>query len=114
MIVNELIPIPVNKLEFSYEKRKFIPQKYGCYVLTNFNNEILYIGLSDNLFQRVQKHLDSHEKNDLTKYGRAYWYYYMELDNEKQIYSTERGWLNLYELKHGELPPLNKNHSPII
>lgn len=108
-----LLPPPDNRIEFSEQKVKFVPAKAGCYVLTNFFNDIVYIGLATNLNRRIKDHLDNKEKRQITASGIAYWFHYRLVDNVNKLNSIERGWLNQYELNYGELPALNKLHSPL-
>jgi excinuclease UvrABC nuclease subunit len=113
MKTDVLVPRPDKRIEFSYQKARFVPVRPGCYVLTNFLNDIVYIGLSKNLNRRIQDHLDNKEKRQITPSGVAYWFHYLIVDNENKLNSVERGWLNQYELNCGELPLLNKVHSPL-
>ena len=113
MKTEALVPYPDKRIEFSLQKAKFIPARPGCYVLTNFFNDIVYIGLSKNLNSRIKDHLDNKEKRQITANGLAYWFHYLLIDNEHNLNSVERGWLNQYELNYGELPALNKVHSPL-
>jgi excinuclease UvrABC nuclease subunit len=113
MIVDELRPVPTNKSKFDFQGIRVLPETMGCYVLSNFHGEIIYIGLAINLKQRALQHFDNPDKHGVTQEGKAYWFNYVMLKSEKLIYRTERGWLNQYELAHGCLPPLNKIHSPV-
>lgn len=113
MKTDALVPPPDHRIEFSYQKAKFVPAKAGCYVLTNFFNDVLYVGLATNLNSRMQDHLDSKEKTQKTAKGVAYWFHYRIVENPNNLNSIERGWLNQYELQYGELPILNKLHSPL-
>jgi excinuclease UvrABC nuclease subunit len=70
MNVSKLIPKPEKKIEFIYKNINLVPRKMGCYVLTNFNNEIIYLGLTDNLSRRLKEHLENEEKNKLTAIGK--------------------------------------------
>lgn len=110
---SELVPMPVCKAKFDYSAINIIPKKMGCYALCSFNNDILYVGLANNLSKRIGQHLNDIKKLSLTKYGKSFWFYYLELKSEKDILRTERGWINQYLLKHGEFPPMNKIHSPV-
>ncbi len=87
------------------------PRKVS-YLITTFDDEILYIGLTDNLQRRFGEHSGNKEKNNSTKQGRAFWFYYM-MCAEKELCKIERTWLNQYEIIHGNLPVLNKVSSPI-
>ena len=111
MNVNELNPKVENIIEFEYKSLKKLPINYGCYVISNFNYEIMYIGKATNLKNRFQNHLDTPEKNVKTILGKAYWFSYKICENEFEIAKLERGWLNQHELKEGKLPILNKIHA---
>jgi excinuclease UvrABC nuclease subunit len=71
MKVEELTPLPKNKVRFTLSAFKTVPKETGCYVLATVDNNILYIGLSDNLFERFQQHLGNPLKTNPTKEGRA-------------------------------------------
>ncbi|ANL30129.1 excinuclease ABC subunit C domain-containing protein (plasmid) [Rhizobium phaseoli] len=40
----------------------FIPDSSGCYVLTSFDGNVLYVGLTKNLKRGMAQHLDNREK----------------------------------------------------
>jgi predicted GIY-YIG superfamily endonuclease len=84
----------------------------GCYVLATFDDDILYIGLTDSFFNRFQQHLDNPEKANTTQIGKAVWFYHFLYDINN-LPKLERTWLNQYESVHGELPILNKISSPV-
>ena len=112
MKVNELIPLPSNKVQFKLASFKSVPKEKGCYVITTYDDNILYIGLSENLNGRFQQHLDSPEKTNPTKEGKAVWFYFSTYD-PKNLQKLERTWLNHFLSMHGRLPILNKVSSPI-
>lgn len=112
MKINELIPLPKDKVHFKRASFKSVPNETGCYVLTTFDNDILYIGLSDNLFVRFQQHLDNSEKTNPTQEGKAIWFYFAIYD-PKNLPKLERTWLNQFTCMHGRRPILNKVDSPI-
>jgi len=112
MKVGELIPQPKERVTFKFSSFKLVPPKTGCYVITNFDNDILYIGLSDNLFNRFQQHLGNPEKTNPTRYGKTIWFYFL-VYSPINLPKLERTWLNQFESIHGELPVLNKFNSPI-
>lgn len=111
MIIFELKPKIENTIEFNFLNHKKVPITFGCYVISNFNNEIMYIGKATSLKNRFTNHLDTPEKNKNTKIGKAYWFSYRICKNEFENSKLERGWLNEYELKNGELPIFNKIHA---
>lgn len=112
MKIQELIPLPKDKINFRLASFKAVPKKDACYVLTTFDNDILYIGLSGNLYDRFQQHLANPEKTNPTKEGKAIWFYFTTYD-PNNLPRLERTWLNQFSSKHGRLPILNKNNSPI-
>lgn len=112
MTINELIPQPTEKVAFKLSSFKIVPKHSGCYILTTFSNEILYIGLTDNLYTRFQQHLNNPEKISPTKIGKAVWFYYLFYD-VNNLPKLERTWLNQYVSNKGKLPILNKISSPV-
>ena len=112
MKIEELVPLPIDKVHFKLASFKLVPKHTGCYIITTFDNDILYIGLSDNLFDRFQQHLDNPEKTNPIKYGKAVWFYYTIYD-PTNLPKLERTWINQFVSVHGQLPILNKVNSPI-
>lgn len=112
MKIEQLIPTPNSKVLFKLSSFKLVPKDPGCYVLATFENEILYIGLSDNLFTRFQQHLANPEKTNPTKEGKAVWFYYIIYD-QINLPKLERTWINHFAAIRGKLPILNKVNSPI-
>jgi len=112
MKVNELVPVPTEKVLFKLPSFKLLPKQAGCYVITTYYDEILYIGLSDNLFNRFQQHLNNPAKTNPTEIGKAVWFHYI-IYNSLQLERLERTWLNQYESLNGRLPLLNKLNSPV-
>mgnify|MGYP003396698001 FL=1 len=112
MKIEELIPMPKDKVLFALASFKSVPKVFGCYVLTTFDNHILYIGLSDNLYERFNQHLDNPEKTKPTKEGKAIWFYFQTY-NPKNLEQLERTWLNQFVTRHGRRPILNKVDSPV-
>ena len=112
MRIEQLLPKPESKIQFKLSSFKNVPKVPGCYIFTTIENDILYIGLSENLNSRFQQHLDNPEKTMPTVNGKAVWFYYMEYDN-MNLPKLERTWLNQFQALHGEFPILNKVSSPI-
>jgi hypothetical protein len=109
--VEQLEPLPSAKFPFKYATYKAIPRVAGCYILTTFSNDILYIGLSTNLYNRFQQHLDS-DKVHITDDGKAVWFHFLEYD-ASSLQKLERTWLHQYEAIHGNKPIFNKVSSPL-
>lgn len=112
MNAGRLLPQPTLRAQFSLRWAKDVPEAVGCYALTTFDQEIIYVGLTVNLRQRFKQHRDSDEKRGLTPKGRAFWFYYMLATREK-IERIERGWINQHVELHGVRPALNRVDSPI-
>ncbi|MDR2547354.1 MAG: GIY-YIG nuclease family protein [Lachnospiraceae bacterium] len=112
MNINQLLPKPNKKAQFKLSLHKSIPKESGCYILTTHEHEILYIGLSKNLYNRFQQHLDNPVKTLPTIKGKAVWFHFLGYDTTNLAH-LERTWLNQYEAEHGELPVLNKVSSPL-
>jgi hypothetical protein len=105
-----LVPTPVTSESFRRSRERFVPEKAGCYALTTFDREILYIGLTVNLRRRVNEHLDSSAKTELTAKGRAVLVHWIESSDVNKI---ERTWMNIHLVTEGCLPILNTAYSPI-
>jgi len=65
---------------------------YYVYILTNKNNEVLYIGVTNNLLQRIYQHKNKifkgfTEKYNLNKlvYYKSYQYIQDAIQREKQM-----------------------------
>jgi len=113
MKVEELVPLPKERVTFKFASFKSVPKVSGCYVITSFDSGILYIGLSENLYERFQQHLNNPDKTKPTKDGKAIWFYFLSYDT-KSLYQLERTWINQYVALHGQLPILNKVNSPLV
>ena len=111
MTIDELIPAFNERIVFSYDNYKKIPPVPGCYVITNFQSEILYIGQSVNLQKRFCQHLDNNEKTKIGGYGRPTYFYFLAC-NVERLNKLESSLLQQYELKHGALPVWNKVNAP--
>jgi hypothetical protein len=109
MKISELTPCPTQCEPFKRNRERFIPETSGCYVLTTFENVVLYIGLSKNLRRRINEHLDNLEKITVTTHGRAVLFFWIE---HKETNKIERTWLNTHIQHEGVLPVLNKVYSP--
>jgi len=109
MNISELNPKPTHREPFNRNKERFVPEVAGCYVLTTFEGAVLYVGLTENLRRRLNKHLDSAQKTGLTKFGRAAFFHWLETAD---TYKVERTWLNIHLYTEGVLPVLNRMNSP--
>lgn len=90
MKLESLVPLPTHHETFKRNRERFVPSTSGCYVLTTFESDVLYIGLSVNLRKRMNDHLDSPQKTRTSKNGRAVFFHWLESANINKI---ERTWL---------------------
>ena len=73
--------------------------QYYVYILTNKNNEVLYIGVTNNLLQRIYQHknklingfTDRYNLNKLVYY-EVYQYIQDAIQREKQMKKWNRAW----------------------
>jgi hypothetical protein len=113
MKIEKLSPFPEDRELFAWSHHARVPAQAGCYVLTTFSGDVLYVGLAkSNIRDRMGAHLDTDEKRSLGTLGVAYWFYYL-LGDSKEVAAIERGWINQSILETGLRPPLNKIDSPI-
>lgn len=110
MNVNQLEPLPTEKLRFDFSQSKFLPEGAGCYVLAHFSGRILYVGLTNNLRRRIEEHLGNEEKSNKTDHGRAFFVYWRVTEDTGRV---ERTWMASHMAVEGELPILNKIFSPV-
>jgi hypothetical protein len=110
MKLEALVPQPTLHETFKRHREKFVPDIPGCYALTTFSKDVLYVGLTKNLRRRMNEHLDSTAKTSPTPLGRAtYFYWFTSNDLEK----IERTWMNIHIENEGSLPLLNAVYSPV-
>lgn len=112
MKIEKLNPLPTNKVSFALSAYNQVPKIPGCYILSTYDNLILYIGLATNLYNRFKQHLDNPEKTSPTADGKAIFFHFVTFD-PVNLPKLERTWLNQYVNVHGRLPILNKTSSPI-
>lgn len=112
MKIGQLVPEITLRLQFTLRHHKFVPQEPGCYVLTTFDGDVLYVGLTDQLHRRFAEHRDTKEKCQPTEQGTAFWFYYLPCEL-KELERIERTWLNIHVECHGVRPILNRVDSPI-
>ncbi|WP_415193966.1 GIY-YIG nuclease family protein [Rhodopseudomonas sp.] len=110
MRVDLLVPSPSSRELFQRNRERFIPLGAGCYTLTTFSGSIIYIGLSESLRRRFGEHLDNPSKTAETRFGRAFFFYWIETPD---TFKVERTWLNIHLVQEGLLPVLNSNYSPV-
>lgn len=110
---SDLRPGCTNKVEFSYSSLRSISATSGCYVLSNWREDILYIGQAKSIRRRIISHLSDSAKTSMTAMGRAFWVHY-ELCDEFSLNQLERGWMQQHENREGKLPILNRIQPPSV
>ena len=109
MNIKWLVPLPAHRQPFRLSHQKFVPPKPGCYVLTTFDEVVLYVGLAVDIHRRMGEHLDNPEKTSATILGRAIWFHWVETADLNKV---ERTWMNIHIQHEGRLPELNSVYSP--
>lgn len=64
--------------------------KYYCYILSNKNRTVLYIGYTDDLDRRLNEHSNGKGAIFTKKYSVIYLIYYEEFKTIKEAKSRER------------------------
>lgn len=114
MKIGELNPAPAERVRFNrWRQLTASPQTHGCYVIASIDEDILYIGQSVNIGERMASHLADTRKNKMTSEGIAYWLYYAICESNGELNALERGWVLQYRNREGRLPPLNKIMPPV-
>ena len=79
--------------------KKQYNRRYFVYLMANWNNEVLYIGVTNNLERRVKEHKDQKNKGFTEKYNCNKLVFYEETDEisvalarEKQLKNWHRKW----------------------
>lgn len=111
MLVSSLTPKPEGKVRFDLSCLNECPDKSGCYAIVTSDGTILYIGQAVNICRRMEDHRNDTKKCGETPHGKGFWFYYL-LCPEIELDSLERGWVNEYRIKMGELPFFNKINPP--
>ncbi len=114
MNINKLTPAPQEKDKVKFDLRNYhkVPQESGCYVITTYEENILYIGKSVNINDRFKQHLDDPKKTGATSKGLAFWFHWLEWD-KTQLNALEGGWANFYKATEGERPIMNLIDPPV-
>lgn len=84
-----------------------VPTESGCYALANVYDDVLYIGLSEDLHRRFEQHLSNPRMTGLTSLGLAHSFYYFYVP-VTDLKTTEDQLLSRYKFNEGQLPPLNR------
>jgi putative endonuclease len=72
---------------------------YYVYILTNFTNSVLYIGVTNNLLRRIYEHKEKLVEGFTQKYNTTKLVYYEQTENihsaiarEKQLKNWHKDW----------------------
>ena len=109
MKVEQLVPACNGKARFEYIQIGALPERPGCYVLTSFEGDILYIGQSKNVARRVGEHFN----NWSARRNSPFWVFYLLVHDSHELDALERGWVNEYQLREGALPQFNSISPPL-
>ena len=107
MKVPDCSPALQSRVVFSRRSIAFTPSTAGCYCFANIYDDVLYIGQTDCLQRRLGQHLDDPRMTSKTSLGLVSWFYYVEIP-DRELRTTEQKLVGDYQLKEGELPPLNR------
>ena len=113
MKVDCLKPAADQQTRFAWSHQKTVPDQSGCYVLTTYSGDVLYVGLATkSIRNRMMSHLDTPSKQKGSHLGVPFWFYYI-VTPATDVGPIERGWMNQAILEDGEMPPLNRVYSPL-
>ena len=114
MKVGELDPPPAERIQFDgWQQRIAAPPAAGCYVIAAFNDDILYIGQSVKIGERMKSHLEDSRKRRPAAGGVAYWLCYHVCEDKAKLNALERGWVIQHMAREGgAMPPFNKVMPP--
>lgn len=83
------------------------PLQPGCYALAGVEDDVVYVGQTENLQRRMKEHLDDRRMNAQTPFGLPVWFYYMLLPDEHLV-QWETQLLVRFKAIEGRLPSLNR------
>ncbi len=84
MTIDKLVPVPAKRESFRHSSLRFVPETAGCYVLTTFENVVLYIGQAVNIRRRMSDHLDDPRKTEMTPRGKAFFFLLARIRGHRQ------------------------------
>ncbi len=94
-----------DKIHLWLESSRFVKAKPGVYVFYDKNNEVIYIGQSDNLQERFDKYVDTNFEDDICKQKTvAYQREFLDNPKQRQIQLLEE-----FKNRFGRLPLCNEN-----
>ena len=89
-------------------------KEYYCYILSNKNRTVLYVGYTDNIKRRVLQHKQGNGALFTKKYNVVDLIFYEEYDNSKEARDWERQLKNWHkEWKLNLIKDVNPNLNTI-
>jgi putative endonuclease len=76
-------------------------KQYWIYILTNFNNKVLYIGITNNLQRRIYEHKKKMIKGFTERYNLSKLVYFEEFTSVADAIAAEKrlkGWLRMKKI----------------
>ena len=70
---------------------------YFCYILTNKNRTVVYIGYTEDLIQRVEQHQNGTGTNFTKKYNVTHLIYFEEFTDKKEAKKREKQLKNWHK-----------------
>ena len=64
--------------------------KYYVYILTNWNNSVLYVGVTNNIVRRINEHINGDKYSFATKYKTFKLVYNEEYNNPQDAINREK------------------------
>ena len=65
-------------------------KNYYVYILTNWNNSVLYIGVTNDVLRRINEHINGEEKSFATKYKTFKLVYNEQFNNAIDAITREK------------------------
>ena len=112
MKASELCPAVKKQVVFALASIGVVPDVPGCYALTAFSGEIVYIGQSRNLNRRFAEHCEDPDKRTMTPFGVVQFMYF-RLCDVSDLDHLEARWTNQFAMRSGgALPYLGRVNPP--
>lgn len=77
-------------------------KSYFVYILTNFTNKVLYVGITNNLIRRMYEHKNKLIDGFTKKYNLTKLIYFEEFSRVEDAIAAEKkikGWLRIKKIK---------------
>ena len=77
-------------------------KSYFAYILTNFTNKVLYVGVTNDLIRRIYEHKNKLIKGFTQKYNLTKLVYFEEFSRIEDAIAAEKkikGWLRFKKIK---------------